>query len=173
MEQQGEQSKNPYRSPVDINEFGTRDGPCNQVKDGRRMLYLVGITSVLGGLDAWMFNLGPVVLLGPPLLFFVLAFWSVLAGTRGSPLKSLVRYTLAACAGALAAPSFELLLFGVCSQTIEALEIQFNHDLEVAKSDKLSYSLVTTGMIAASGMLLLFLIYWIPRKLMAGSGKPT
>ena len=134
--------------------------------DARVMLSLIIATAILGGLDYAALEIGFFVVLGPPILFFCIAFWSIMAGTRSGKMQIAYRIMLGIFCGVLAAPCFETLLVFTCAPVAEMSGAHFDiHGGGIAGSiqQRIIFSLTTAGFIACVGFLCYWLMYLLPR----------
>lgn len=165
------ESKNPYESPEN-SELATK-GPVADLQyqfDARFMLSLIMATALLGGLDYAALEVGFFVVFGPPILFFCIAFWSIMAGTRSGTMEIGFRIMLGVFGGVLAAPCFELLLVFTCTPVAEFSGAHFDiHGGGIFGSiqQKIIFSLITAGFIGGVGFLCYWLLYLAPRMFAA------
>ena len=163
-----EEPTNPFKMPpkteqhpVDSNLETTRQ----QKSDKIVMLSLIAATSILAGIDALVFQLGYIVVFGPPMLFFAITFWAIIAGTRHGTLAFWKRITAAIIGGLLAAPCFEILLVATCVPTTEIAGVSYDLYYGVGPSERYAFALITAVLIAAVGLLIWWLTHSLPKQL--------
>lgn len=112
---------NPYQSPPDESRLTIREVEGGTTFDKRGMLSVIAATSILVGYDAAVSQLGVFVVYAPPILFFVIANWSVMAATRDGPMGDAKRVLTGILLGLLAAPCFELIFVAGCTPSVNAV----------------------------------------------------
>lgn len=155
-------STNPYETPPDLGESNVEthgDIDSQLQREKRSMLCLIAGTSLLVGLDAAIFQLGFLVVFAPPILFFCLAYWSVMAGTRTGTMNIAKRTSFSILAGLLAVPCFELLFVISCTPAVEIVGSfwSIHGTVQPTLVQKLLFFIITGFLLAAIS----FAIYWM------------
>jgi ascorbate-specific PTS system EIIC-type component UlaA len=132
------------------------------------MWYMVGailVVAILGGLDFAFLDVGYFAILGPPALFFVLAGWSVIAGTRGGKWSLTRRIVLATLISSLVAPCSFVLLVATCVPATGAAGAYFDiHRGGASSGDEFVFGLITAVMIGLVGLLVFIVGYVVPKR---------
>jgi len=159
------ESNNPYESPAVAVELEPNPKLAERKYDIHKlgMISLVLATVLVVAIECLIFEIGFCLIFGPPILFFVLAFWSVIAGTSSGTKPIWLRIVLALVASVLVVPCLQFLFMVTCISASQSVEAGWS--IHGGIQNNLLHAFVSCALIAIFAFILFLFAYLLPKHL--------